>query len=703
MAAETQDTVHFLDYWRVIRARQEIVIAVFLFVVMTGLLVTYSMDKVYNASAVVQVEEERPDIEVWREVSRRQDPLFLRTQYQIIQSTPVIEEVVKNLGLVEKLGKAYGYLDLPNVDPFDMTVKLVKKKMKAQQFRETRLMEIQVFMSEPKGEANKMAADIANEIVRVYQEKGRDKAFDERESALQAIQDTIEETRRQVSDLRAKVDEIREKYQITILSASAGTDTELRKRELMGLEADHRRAAMELEARKVAYEKIAELSPDELENAAPVLSRDPSVVTLIAEHRKSEVELTELQQSLGPKHPDVMTARSRIDELQKKLNDALKGLKTGYLTEYKMAQAAYDTVLKTLNDLKKQEIVSEGGPYRLYEEASEDLEKNKKVLEQLEIRYKEQQILERIPKTSVQLVEEAKPLDKASPVSPNMPLNIILSVLVGLVAGTGLAYFIEYMDTSVKTIDDVEQVLKVPVVGVIPQKVRPFTEAQAQGSHAEAYRVLRTNIQHSPKVKELKSLCVTSGSVGEGKSLTVFNLAYVCAQMGDKVLIVDSDLHRPRQHKILGVSNNVGLISVLMGEMKINEAIQRTKVPNLEFLPSGRPMAGVHGLLSTEQMRETVSLLRDAYDLVVFDAPPIIGVSDAAVLVAGMDGVLQVVQHRKYPRAVAVRAKDMIENAGANLLGVVLNNINISRDYSYYYHYYYYYPQSPKGAKPKTA
>jgi capsular exopolysaccharide synthesis family protein len=228
--------------------------------------------------------------------------------------------------------------------------------------------------------------------------------------------------------------------------------------------------------------------------------------------------------------------------------------------------------------------------------------------------------------------------------------------------------------------------------------MKPLLDDPGKGAHIEAYRVLRTNIHFSKKQRAVKTLCVTSGSVGEGKSLTIFNLAYVCAQLGDKVLLVDSDLHRPRQHKILGVSNAVGLANVLIGEAVLEDAILQTKVENLDFLPSGKlASGGVHGLLDTQPMVDLVEILKEKYDFIFFDAPPIIGVSDASLLVGKVDGVLLVVQHRKYPRSVSNRAKDMVQNVGANLVGVVLNNINITRDYSYYYHYYSY-PQQQTAA-----
>jgi capsular exopolysaccharide synthesis family protein len=190
--------------------------------------------------------------------------------------------------------------------------------------------------------------------------------------------------------------------------------------------------------------------------------------------------------------------------------------------------------------------------------------------------------------------------------------------------------------------------------------------------------------------------------VGEGKSLTLFNLGYVCAQLGDNVLIVDSDLHRPRQHKMLGVSNSVGLATVLMGKADLQESIMQTEVPNLSFLPSGRMPSGSHGLLATKRMTDLVADVKEMYDLVLFDSPPIIGVSDASLLVREVEGVLLIIQHRKYPRAVSMRARDMIDNVGGNLIGVVLNNINISRDHTYYYyqqHYYYYPRRSREAAK----
>ena len=179
----------------------------------------------------------------------------------------------------------------------------------------------------------------------------------------------------------------------------------------------------------------------------------------------------------------------------------------------------------------------------------------------------------------------------------------------------------------------------------------------------------------------------------------MFNLAYVCATLGDRVILIDADLHRPRQHRMLNVSNAVGLANVLVGDKALSDVILNTSVQNLDFIPSGKLQGSVHGLLDAERVRQVATALKGAYDLVLFDAPPIIGVSDASMLAREMDGVLLVIQHRKYPKSVSSRARSMIENLGGNLVGVVLNNINVSRDHSYYYYHQHYntYPDKKRG------
>jgi polysaccharide biosynthesis transport protein len=702
---EVEESLHFLDYWRIIQSRWEIIVAVSLLIIVTGVLVTYSMPKVYMASAVIQVKEEAPDVPFNPSHDMvRYDPLFLRTQYEIIQSRPVLEEVIRQLNLSEKLGKAYGYLDEPGPAIAEHILKILSRSMKVRQYRDTNLIAIEIYMSEPKETAPQEAADIANSIATIYREQNAKRSRDATDRAMKSIKAQLEEGEKEVLEKQGKVEDIRQKFKITLLAATSGTagdnTTPLPKMTMNKTDSERISLRVDMEGKKAIYEKVGSLSDKDLLDAVPHLVNDPALIDLVQDKRRAEVQLSSLlsKDALGPKHPDVLRIQATIKELNQKINDALKGLKTGVQAEYETAKAKFDSVERMMDEMKAGDIESEAGGYREFEQALEDLQHSKKMRDALELRYREEKIELRIPRTTVEEIEPAKPPDKNNPASPRFLLNIILSIIFGLTFGVGVAYFIEYLDTSVKTIEEVERYMHVPVLGVIPQKIRPFVDDPNQGAPIEAYRVLRTNIRFSKKHKEICTICTTSGSVGEGKSMTLSNLAYVCAQLGDRVLLVDSDLHRPRQHKMFGVSNSPGLANVLIGETAIEDAIIHTRVPNLDFLPSGKLSSSVHGLLDTERMGELIALFKENYDFVLLDAPPIIGVSDASLLVGKVDGVLLVVQHRRFPRSVSTRAKDMVQNVGANLLGVVLNNINISRDYSYYYHYYSY-PQQPSQSK----
>jgi len=699
MAADAE-TLHFLDYWRVIRARKEIVIAVFLLLVLTGVLITYARPKVYSASAVIQVKEEKPalDLPFGREVMRF-DPLYLRTMFEVIQSAPVIEETIRRRDLEQKLSKAYGYDVLPPRQVAERTFKLLSNALKVQHYRDTNLIEIKIFLSELGGDpetAPLEAAATANTIAQVFRDISMERTRRTTENALNALHDSLEEQRKRVAEAAAKVAEIRQKYGLDILRSSSGSETATDKLKMARLEEQMILVRRELERKKSRYEKVMSLADEDLEDAAIYIVGDQQLARLIAARRNAEVEYSEAREaSLGDEHPDVKRILAARDALKAKIAEALKGLRTGVQADYEASLAEYGALEVMLEKLKAEERVAEESAYRDFDNAREDLEHAKRIRDALELRYLEEKIELDIPRTFVELVEMAKPSDPTDFVSPNVTLNTLLSIVMGLVCGVGLAYFVEYIDTSVKTIEDVERHMDVKVIGVIPQKVEAFVDQKSYRDHAEAYRMLRTNLRFSDKMSSARTFCVTSGSVAEGKSLTVFNLAYVSARLGDRCLIVDSDLHRPRQHKILNVSNKQGLANILVGDATFEECVMETDVDNLHFLPSGRLSAGIHGLLDSSRMRELVKHVAAEYDLVVFDAPPIIGVSDASLLAREVDGVLLVVQHRKYPRSVSNRARMMVENAGGRLAGVVLNNINISKDYSYYYHYsyYYYYPR----------
>jgi succinoglycan biosynthesis transport protein ExoP len=437
---------------------------------------------------------------------------------------------------------------------------------------------------------------------------------------------------------------------------------------------------------------------------AITVSPDQLLQRLIEELSVQEAKLADKSTQFSKDHPEVRAVRDIIALLNTQIDDRLDGILNGLKVNLDAKKAHLDS-LTALVDGAKTNDIAQAILRRPYFQKKRDLESLQFIRERLAIRIWQEKVDAAIPKTGiVEIIDKAEP--DFRPVKPNKILNITLGVIVGLAIGVGLAFFIEYLDTSVKTIDDVERALQAPVLGVIPQNVGYLIAEGPDSPHAEAYRVLRTNIMFSLKDPKLNTITVVSGGAGEGKSTTIFNLATVFAQNGSRVLVVDSDLRRPSIHKILKVSNSIGLTNYLLKQNSLEEVIQTSPLATLDFLPSGKLPSSSMGVLSSAQMKELIRDLKRRYDYVFFDSPPIMGVSDASILSSEVDAVLQVIQYRRYPQPMTIRAKQMIEKVGGNLLGIVLNNINMASDENYYYYsgyYYDYYSKNEESNPDKDA
>jgi capsular exopolysaccharide synthesis family protein len=416
---------------------------------------------------------------------------------------------------------------------------------------------------------------------------------------------------------------------------------------------------------------------------------DPELGKLLQDLWATETTLAKMRVTVGTEHPEFRSLAAMQADLDEKVEDRIEGILTGLQVRVNAFKAQLESMNTAVTDAKKRETEMTA-LYRDYFLAKRDLENQQKIRDAILLRQLQETVDLQIPRSAiVEITDPAEP--SLQPVRPNVKVNIALGVIVGLVVGIGLAFFIEYLDTSVKTIDDVERALGAPVLGVIPQNVGSLLEEGPESPHAEAYRVLRTNLIFSRKRDDATTLTVVSGGAGEGKSTTIFNLASVFATNDQRVLLVDSDLRRPSLHKILKVSNSVGLTNYLLGQSKLEEVVQTTTLPTLHFLPSGKLPSSSLGILNSPQMKEFIQDVKRRYDFVFFDSPPIMGVSDASVLASMVDLTLLVIQYRKYPQAMTLRAKQMVEKVGGTLLGMVLNNINISQDSYYYYYSGYYY------------
>lgn len=284
------------------------------------------------------------------------------------------------------------------------------------------------------------------------------------------------------------------------------------------------------------------------------------------------------------------------------------------------------------------------------------------------------------------------------PVGPNRLTNTLLAAVVGLALAVGVAFLVEYLDDTLKTSEDIQSVLSLPTLGSIA-RINPaqsladtlIVAAHPKSHIAEAYRVLRTNIEFSSVDKPVRTLMITSSSPTEGKSTTVANLAIAMAEAGKRVILVDSDLRRPVQHKLFQVPNGAGLTTLLMTDTpRIAEFLTPTTVENLRLLTSGPIPPNPAELLGSQRMARAIQLFQEQADVVLFDSPPALAVTDAAVLGARIDASLLVVDAGATRRGEAERAKETLEQVGVPLLGAVLNRLKPGRGRQGYYYYYYY-------------
>ncbi len=704
-ASSPIESVHFLDYWQILYSRKEIVIAVSILLILVGIVVTRRMPKVYAAQAVIEVQRETPSINLYNRMQVRYDPIFLRTQFEIIKSDPVIEQVVREGNLDQELGMEYGWRATSSAqDTFERTVALVKRKTNLSIFRDTDLIAIQVRLErpeKPEGEAAKVAARIANTIAQVFRTYTREKTKGQIEEGLVKLGEEVKDLERQISAKEDEFRTIRDRHGVTLLGqGDAGADSVRRRIAEFSSKAEN--AKMNAATKRSRYERIVELSPAEAATSIFYLTGDNTISPLLADQTQGELRMAQLESmGFGEQHPDVVQTRTTLEGIAAKIRSRVDEVKNGLRLDWEQAEEEarmYDEQVKTLSDIERK--TSSGVSIEL-EKLSKDIETLKARRSQIENRMDDERIGLDLPKTSVEIIQAAKVPEIPLPISPNFALNVTLSVVAGLFFGVVLAFFVEYLDTTVKTAEDVERFLQSTVIGIVPQKLRSLNSPNARLTHYEVYRVLRMNLKNNKALGSGKAILITSASAGEGKSLNAFNLAWIYAECGERTLLVDADLYHPRQHRTLGVSLQPGLSNIVVGEASLDSAIVKTSQPNLDFLPAGRiASASVFGLMDTEEMAQLFASVKDRYDRIIVDAPPMIGVSDTAQLVRLCDGVVLVVHHRKYPRALCRRAKERVVAMGGNFLGVLLNNVNAAHGSSSYYYehqYYYYYTSDVEG------
>lgn len=747
---QEEEAINLYEVIQVLYRGKWLIILVFILVVLATAIFTFMQDPIYESTAVILIEKGKKGLGLTEafDITGLTEQRNIRNEIEILKSRSLAEAVAKKLiervYVEPQIKKDTILVILPSrkeliegIKPFakvETIIERLNKDVKIEAPRDADIIKITVRSKNPKE-----AALIANTFADAYYERNLMMSRNESRSVRKFLEE-------QLADKKKLLDQAENQLETYMKSAGVvALDEESKKliEQLSNLESKRGEAIVEISSAQTKLntylEQIKQIEPEFVRVATEAL--DPYIKYLQEEIAKLEVTRDQIiaqNPKVGSK--EVLNKSLReIDEqlasLRKKLQEKISEfLKTGFASSGSPGTQTYDPTgfvkeLKqkillteielTAYEAKKKELerlieqlnqVFETIPSKLIDYAR--LERARMSSEKLylliEEKYQEAMIAEQSQFGYVQIIDYATPGIK--PISPKVYLNLILSIIIGLGLGVMIVFIKEYFDRTIKTPEQIEKkgftvLSAIPIIEIdtkVDGKQLKKDEGRNIAAHlithlspkspvAEAYRVLRTGIQFAKLDRKIKSIVVASGAPKEGKSTTSSNLAITMAKADFKTVLLDTDLRRPVLHRVFGVKREPGLTDYLFDRAEINEIFKQTEVENLYLVPCGIVPPNPSELLGSEKMKEFIEYLKLNYDMVIFDTPPLVAVTDALILANQVDGVLLVASAGKTEIDVITKAREMIHRVGGNVIGVLLNNFDASATYGTYYRYYRYY------------
>jgi capsular exopolysaccharide synthesis family protein len=687
-----KESASLADLVRILRLRWALIFLVMLVVFATTVVVTAFLPRWYLATAKVAVEKPEGEVKLFQaQGSSSYDPYFMQDQFRIMQDEKILYPVIERLGLNTKLAAAMGAPGA-TLAP-DITYRyLVAKMLRIEAQRSSSHIEINVYAQQPA-----LAADIANEIARVYSDDRIAKATSQQREGLAQLEKELSQQEEAVTRQRDLVEKLRKDLNISGVDLNAKySDMEIETLRQM----QNSLIALRVDAigRKTRWERFRSIPvEDRMGLVNSELIPDQNIQNLLQAYLIADQKVTQLKARLGEAHPDLVSAIESRAKIKEQLEALLRGYESGLEIAYKEAQARVEELESQLAKAKVDQILSARDRMRPFEEAAQKLEDETRLYTTLRLTLRQREIDFQVPKRTIEILNTA--VAARRPSRPNWILNVASAVLFGGVLAVGVALTLEYFDTSLRDVADIEERLKVPVLGVIPHHHDPMGAGKDEPEEAEPYRVLHTNLNLALKPGQPAVIVMFSAGPAEGKSTTICRLAHLMGAYGERVLLIDGDLRRPAQHQLAGCPRAPGLSDVLAGKRDIGEAIRRSVVPGVDLLTSGGMPGFTLSLLFANRLRELVASLRGSYDRIMVDSPPVIGVSDASLLAGIADGAILLIQHRRNPASMILRAQQIIVALKTPILGAVLTQVprGSGEDYGYYTQAYSYYSGRDRG------
>ena len=694
-------TIH--DYIRVLIKRRWTVLTVFLVTVLTAALYSFAVTPLYKATVQILIERQALWVLDQQRAATSGEALneeFYQTQYKLLEGRALAKKVIDKSQLRNNpyysqifQNAGDGAEEAAQQRAEERLITTILEGVEVNPIRQSRLVEVSFLHEDPK-----FAAQLVNTLAQCYIEQSLDFNFAASQEATIWLKEKVTDARKNLEESEARLNQYkREQNIVTMEDRESITAQKLEQlnKELVG--AETRRIEAETRFKEVSKGKPI----------SQVLN-NPLIQTLKAQEAKIIAEHSELSRKFGPEHPRMIQLNNELAATRGKIATETNQVVQAIKNEYYMVQSQEETLRASLNAQKAdtQDLGDRSIQYRVL---LRDVETNRALYENVLKSLKTTTATENRPATNIRIVYPATV--PVSPVSPRKFRNLLLAAALGLVLGTALALGLENLDTTLGTPDEVEHLLGIPNLAIIPhlefssgnpETMSPelIVHHDSQPLASEYYRVLRTSIlfsspEHGPFV-----LLVTSSLPGEGKTLTVANLATAMAKTERDILLVDSDLRRPTLHQIFEVNKEPGLSNFLMGELDDLPVIP-TQVDHLYLVPSGPIPPNPSELIGSNRMKEFLSRAREQYSRVILDSPPLMSVTDSALLATQADGVLMVVKAEIVPRKAALQARDKLLEVKANLVGVVLNDVPLERD-TYYYNYYRRYQDYHRGNGQKA-
>jgi succinoglycan biosynthesis transport protein ExoP len=673
------------DYLLILRERVWYIVIAFLLVLGATLAYTFTQRPVYQSTASVEIFRHNPMVMQVQQVmdSEIRSAEDLNTQVNILKSDAIVARVAARLRGpdLQRFLEPYQRLGHPTPSPEGI---LAKHREVIPQ-RLSLIIDIDYRHPNPK-----IAAEIANLFADEYIAYNAHMLVDESMKAVEELEQRANVQRTKVDDIAAALQAYREKNNSVSLDQRKDIVTE----KLKELNRFVTQSSAGLQEASTRWKQVtgSRAQGDSLLDLS-FIATVPAVSQLQQQVATLKIKVAQLSQRYRAKHPQMIEAVNSLNEAQRQLQHAISTTAAQVESDYQTALQNYSRAREALATQETDSLKLDR--YALeYTNIERDFDINEKLLEHILERARETSMSSTVESQNARLVDRAAPAGK--PVIPNYQLNIGLGLIGGLAVGLALAFFAAYVDSRVKSAFDIETVIGLPLLGIIPEikKLGPSEKNQERLASkddrevTEAFSSLFSTLQLKDESKKAQCILVTSTIASEGKSFIATNLAMTYASHGERVLIVDCDLRRPSVNRVFHLENLKGVIDVCTSGMSLDEAIVRNVRPSLDVLTTGGRSKNPSHTLNSKEFASMISELRKRYDRILVDTPPVAIVSDALIVLSQVDGVIYSIYFNKVRRNAAQFCAQKLLGTNVPCFGAVLNGLSGGVGGYYYSHYY---------------